>query len=76
MGLLEFFTFIPDGVAALVTTFGSIVGEYKAGFQWMPIGRKVKFIVNTNFVPFDYPIKLCPTLDNVCYITYNKLYVC
>lgn len=40
-------------------------GCLSPGIHYMPPGKKVKFIVTKSFIPFDFPVKMAVTLDNV-----------
>jgi len=56
---------IPHGFAAIVTRFGKCVGVYKAGWYWLPAWYKVVGLVNTQYIPYHFSVKECPTRDNV-----------
>lgn len=63
--IFSLFCTIPTGVAAIATSYGKIIGEQEPGFFWTPPWKKIKWIINKQHIPYDYPVKECPTLDNV-----------
>jgi regulator of protease activity HflC (stomatin/prohibitin superfamily) len=55
---------IPYGFAAIVTRYGRSLGVYAAGWHWLPPWYQVAALVNTQFIPYNFKIKQCPTRDN------------
>jgi len=56
---------IPSGCAAVVTRYGKYVGIYEPGYHNFPPWYKVAYLVNTQYIPYHFHIKECPTRDNV-----------
>jgi len=61
----RFMAVVPNGTWAIATQFNKIVGTYEGGVHFLPPGRRIKYVVTKGHILFDYPIKSCPTLDNV-----------
>eukprot|EP01083_Nonionella_stella_P090375 252478_1 len=64
-GIFRPFISIPNGFSAVVTKYGRFVGIWRPGFHWASPTIRVSHLIPQEYMIFDYPIKECPTQDNV-----------
>mmetsp|Transcript_11028 Transcript_11028/g.41070 ORF Transcript_11028/g.41070 Transcript_11028/m.41070 type:complete len:513 (-) Transcript_11028:1644-3182(-) len=62
---LRLYCVIPEGVTAIPMRWGKILGTWEPGFHPMPLGTSVGFVVTKSHIPFEYPVRSCPTIDCV-----------
>lgn len=61
----EWIIAVPHGVYAMATRWGKYMGVLPEGLHVLPPWCRVSWVVTQQHIPFDYPVKGCPTLDNV-----------
>lgn len=56
---------IPEGIFALVTTSGRLVGIWEPGLHWCAPWTRVEYVVSRQNLMFQIPEIQCPTQDNM-----------
>lgn len=61
----RFYCWIPQGVTGIASRLGKLVDSLGPGFHFLPPFTRIEFLVTNSYIPFDYPVKSCPTADCV-----------
>lgn len=56
---------IPEGIYALVTTSGRLVGVWEPGLHWCAPWTRVEYVVSRQNIVFQVPDIMCPCQDNL-----------